>query len=190
MHRGYTARRYLERLGAAREAIPELAVTTDLIVGFPGETEDDFAATLEVVEEAGYDAAYTFVFSPRPGTEAAAWVEEFLPQEVTAERMQRLTAVVERSALARHVARVGKVEEVLIEGPSKKDPAMTTGRTRQNKLVHFRAPQGEEGPAVGLRPGAFAEVSIGSAAPHFLRGTFIRKTADPGRRVRIPVSAS
>src|SRR5919109_1278479 len=115
MHRGYTARRYLERLAAARAAIPDLAVTTDLIVGFPGETEDDFAATLSVVEEAGYDAAYTFVFSPRPGTEAAAWVADFLPQEVTAERMQRLTAVVERSALVRHEARVGKLEEVLIE---------------------------------------------------------------------------
>ena len=139
MHRGYTAERYLERLRAARAAIPGLAVTTDLIVGFPGETEDDFAATLEVVEEAGYDAAYTFVFSPRPGTEAAAWIDDFLPQEVTAERMQRLTALVNRSSLVRHEARVGFVEEVLVEGPSKKDASMTTGRTRQNKLVHFRA---------------------------------------------------
>jgi tRNA-2-methylthio-N6-dimethylallyladenosine synthase len=179
MHRGYTAGRYLERLRAARAAIPELAVTTDIIVGFPGETEEDFAATLEVVEEAGYDAAYTFVFSPRPGTEAAAWVEDFVPQEVTAERMQRLTALVARSALTRHEARVGRREEVLIEGPSKKDPTMTTGRTRQNKLVHFRAP--DDGG--GLRPGAFAEVTVDSAAPHFLRGTFVRKTADPARRV-------
>jgi tRNA-2-methylthio-N6-dimethylallyladenosine synthase len=181
MHRGYTAGRYLERLRAARAAIPELAVTTDLIVGFPGETEADFAATLEVVEEAGYDAAYTFVFSPRPGTEAAAWVDDFLAQDVTAERMRRLTEVVERSALARHEARVGRQEEVLVEGPSKKDPAMTTGRTRQNKLVHFRAE--------GLRPGAFAEVSVDSAAPHFLRGSFLRKTADPVRRQRIAVQA-
>jgi tRNA-2-methylthio-N6-dimethylallyladenosine synthase len=181
MHRGYTAERYLERLRAARAAIPELAVTTDLIVGFPGETEADFAATLEVVEEAGYDAAYTFVFSPRAGTEAAAWVDDFIPQQVTAERMQRLTEVVERSALARHEARVGRQEEVLVEGPSKKDPAMTTGRTRQNKLVHFRAE--------GLRPGAFAEVAVDSAAPHFLRGSFLRTTADPTQRRRIPVQA-
>jgi len=93
--------------------------------------------------------------------------------------------VVERSALARHEARVGRREEVLVEGPSKKDATMTTGRTRQNKLVHFRAPG-----AGGLRPGAFAEVSVDSAAPHFLRGTFLRKTADPARRVRIPVVAS
>jgi tRNA-2-methylthio-N6-dimethylallyladenosine synthase len=185
MHRGYTAERYLERLRAAREAIPDLAVTTDLIVGFPGETETDFAATLEVVEEAGYDAAYTFVFSPRPGTEAAAWVDEFIPADVTADRMRRLTEAVERSALARHEARVGRREEVLVEGPSKKDPAMTTGRTRQNKLVHFRPPE-----ETALQPGAFAEVAVDSAAPHFLRGTFVRKTADPARRVRIPVSAS
>jgi len=185
MHRGYTAERYLERLRAARAAVPDLAVTTDLIVGFPGETEADFAATLEVVEEAGYDAAYTFVFSPRPGTEAAAWVDEFVAADVTADRMRRLTEVVERSALARHEARVGRREEVLVEGPSKKDPAMTTGRTRQNKLVHFRAPEG-----AGVRAGAFAEVAVDSAAPHFLRGTFLRKTADAARRVRIPVSAS
>ncbi|MQA17719.1 MAG: TRAM domain-containing protein, partial [Pseudonocardiaceae bacterium] len=85
-----------------------------------------------------------------------------------------------------HEARVGRQEEVLVEGPSKKDPTMTTGRTRQNKLIHFRAPEG----GGGLRPGAFAEVTVDSAAPHFLRGTFVRKTADPARRVRIPVEAS
>ncbi|MGH9037728.1 MAG: TRAM domain-containing protein, partial [Acidimicrobiia bacterium] len=160
---GYTAERYLERLRAARAGIPELAVTTDLIVGFPGETEDDFAATLEVVEEAGYDAAYTFVFSPRPGTEAAAWTDEFVPVEVTRERMTRLTEVVERSALARHQERVGRVEEVLVEGPSKKDPSLTTGRTRQNKLVHFAA--------TGLGPGSFTKVRVEDAAPHYLRGS-------------------
>ncbi|HLF39872.1 MAG TPA: tRNA (N6-isopentenyl adenosine(37)-C2)-methylthiotransferase MiaB, partial [Acidimicrobiia bacterium] len=93
MHRGYTARRYLDRLADARRAIPDLAVTTDLIVAFPGETEGDFRLTLEVVEEAAYDAAYTFVFSPRPGTEAAVWVDEFIPAEVAADRMARLTEV-------------------------------------------------------------------------------------------------
>jgi len=167
MHRGYTALRYLERLAAARAAIPDLAVTTDLIVGFPGETDHDFAATLEVVEEAGYDAAYTFVFSPRPGTEAAAWTDDFLPVEVTRERMTRLTEVVERSALTRHEARVGRVEEVLVEGPSKKDPALTTGRTRQNKLVHF---------AADLPAGSFAKVAVEAAAPHYLRGSLAPRT--------------
>ena len=190
MHRGYTARRYLERLAAARAAIPDLAVTTDLIVGFPGETEDDFRATLDVVEEAGYDAAYTFVFSPRPGTEAAAWTTDFLPSDVTQERMSRLTEVVERSALARHQAQVGRVEEVLVEGPSKKDPSVLTGRTRHNKLVHFAGPEARGVPGDGtLAAGAYAEVAIDSAAPHYLRGRLVRKTADPVRsRVRLAVT--
>src|SRR4051812_47142232 len=126
MHRGYTGERYLEKLAAARRAVPDLAVTTDLIVGFPGETDDDFARTLEVVAAAEYDSAYTFVFSPRPGTEAAGRTDDFVAPEATAERFERLTVVVERSALARHQARVGRVEEVLVEGPSKKDPAVLT----------------------------------------------------------------
>ena len=138
MHRGYTAERYLERLAAARAAMPDLAVTTDIIVGFPGETDDDFERTLEVTAEAGYDSAYTFIYSPRPGTEAADRVDEFVPAEVTRERFERLRVVVERSALARHRARVGQVEEVMVEGPSRKDPSVTTGRTEHNKLVHFR----------------------------------------------------
>src|SRR5439155_1275382 len=122
MHRGYRAERYLEKLAAARAAVPDLAFTTDLIVGFPGETDDDFERTLAVVAEAEYDSAYTFVFSPRPGTEAAAFTDRFVPAEVIAERFERLTIVVERSAAARHAARVGRLEEVLVEGPSKKDP--------------------------------------------------------------------
>src|SRR5690606_17817880 len=135
----YTAQRYLARLAAARDAVPDLAVTTDIIVGFPGETDDDFERTLEVVAEAGYDSAYTFVYSPRPGTEAATRVDDFVAPEVVAERFDRLRVVVERSALARHQARVGRTEEVVVEGPSKRDAAVTTGRTRQNKLVHFPA---------------------------------------------------
>src|SRR5438067_1281982 len=146
MHRGYTAERYLERLSAARAVIPDLAVTTDLIVGFPGETERDFEATLEVVAEAAYDSAYTFVFSPRPGTAAAARTEEFVPGDEAVDRLERLKVVVERSGLARHQARVGLVEEVLVEGPSKKDATVTTGRTRQNKLVYFA---GDPAPAAG-----------------------------------------
>ncbi|GIU87354.1 MAG: tRNA-2-methylthio-N(6)-dimethylallyladenosine synthase [Acidimicrobiia bacterium] len=182
MHRGYTAARYLERLRAARAAVDDLAVTTDLIVGFPGETEDDFRRTLEVVEEAGYDAAYTFVFSPRPGTEAAGMVDEFVPPEVAQERMRRLVEVVERGALARHAARVGRVEEVLVEGPSKKDPAVMSGRTRQNKLVHF-APDGT------VAAGDLVEVRVTAAAPHWLRGDLVRRTSPARRaRTRIPVA--
>ncbi|HEV3495744.1 MAG TPA: TRAM domain-containing protein, partial [Actinomycetes bacterium] len=182
MHRGYTAQRYLERLRAARAAIPELAVTTDLIVGFPGETDEDFERTLEVVAEAAYDSAYTFVFSPRPGTQAAEMTDRFVAPEVVAERFERLKVVVERSALARHQARVGRVEEVLVEGPSKKDPSVATGRTRQNKLVHFRV---DVVPAAGT----FADVRITGAAAHYLRGELVEVTARPRHKTRIPVAA-
>ncbi|MHB8220142.1 MAG: tRNA (N6-isopentenyl adenosine(37)-C2)-methylthiotransferase MiaB [Acidimicrobiales bacterium] len=184
MRRGYTARRYLQRLAAAREAIPDLAVTTDVIVGFPGETEADFTETLSVVAEAAYDSAYTFVFSPRPGTRAAAMTELAVDPEVVAERFERLRVVVERSALARHRDRVGRVEEVLVEGPSRRDPAVVSGRTAQGKLVHF-APGAAGGPPVG----AFADVKVTGAAPHHLNGTLVRITARPRHRTRIPVVA-
>ena len=184
MHRGYRADRYLERLAQARAAIDDLAVTTDLIVGFPGETDDDFERTLEVVAEAGYDSAYTFIYSPRPGTEAADHVDRFVPAEVVAERFERLRVVVERSALARHRARIGKVEEILVEGPSKRDPAMLSGRTPQNKLVHVAPVTGP------LRPGTFAQARIIDAGPHYLRGELVDVTAAPRHRTRIPVVAS
>jgi tRNA-2-methylthio-N6-dimethylallyladenosine synthase len=183
MHRGYTAERYLQRLADARKAMPDLAVTTDIIVGFPGETDDDFERTLEVVAEAAYDSAYTFIFSPRPGTEAAERSDDFVPAEVTAERFERLRLVVERSALQRHQARVGRVEEVLVEGPSRKDPAVTTGRTGQNKLVHFPTP-------APLRPGTYAKVTVTSAAPHHLKGELVAVTAPARHRTRIPVAVA
>jgi tRNA-2-methylthio-N6-dimethylallyladenosine synthase len=182
MHRGYTAARYLERLRAARAAVPDLAVTTDIIVGFPGETEADFLRTLEVADEAEYDAAYTFVFSPRPGTEAALMTDDFVAPEIVQERMLRLVEVVERHALRKHEARIGRIEELLVEGPSKKDPAVWSGRSRQNKLVHFA-------PGDATRPGELVEVRVTSAAPHFLRAELIASVkAAPRRRVRIPVA--
>jgi tRNA-2-methylthio-N6-dimethylallyladenosine synthase len=176
MRRGYTAERYLARLAAARALVPDLAVTTDIIVGFPGETEDDFADTLAVTAEAAYDSAYTFIFSPRPGTRAAEMTDRFVDREVIAERFERLRVVVERSALARHRARLGRVEEVLVEGPSKRDPAVRTGRTRQNKLVHF-APDTDDGPPAG----AYVKVVVTGAAPHHLSGELVTE------RVRVAV---
>ena len=181
MHRGYTAERYLERLAAARAGVADLAVTTDIIVGFPSETDDDFERTLEVVAEAGYDSAYTFIYSPRPGTEAAERTGEFVPADVCAERFERLRVVVERSALARHRARVGATDEVMVEGPSRKDLAVTTGRTRHNKLVHFRSPE-------PLRPGTYGQVTITGAAPHHLVGDLVRVTEPARHRTRIPVA--
>ena len=182
MHRGYTAERYLDRLAAARDAVADLAVTTDIIVGFPGETDADFEQTLDVVEAAQYDSAYTFIFSPRPGTEAATMVDQFIAPEVCAERMTRLVDAVERTALAKHGARVGRVEDVLVEGPSKKDPAVLAGRTRQNKLVHCR---GE------YAPGDRLEVRIDAAAPHWLRGEIVRdvrRAAPAAKKVLLPLT--
>jgi len=183
MHRGYTAERYLERLAAARAAMPDLAVTTDIIVGFPGETDDDFERTLEVVAEAGYDSAYTFIYSPRPGTEAAERTDRFVPADVCAERFERLRVVVERSALARHRARIGRVEEAMVEGPSRKDPAVTTGRTEHNKLVHFRSED-------ALRPGTYVTVQVTAAAPHHLTGDLVGVTRPASHRTRIPVASA
>ena len=184
MRRGYNAARYLTRLRAARAAVDDLAVSTDIIVGFPGETEDDFERTLEVAADAAYDSAYTFVFSPRPGTRAAVMTDLFVAAEVVAERFERLRVVVERSALARHRARVGRVEEVLVEGPSKRDPSVVSGRTRQNKLVHF-APVATGAPS----PGTYASVRVTDAAPHHLRGELVARHGDAPVCTRVALTA-
>ena len=182
MHRGYTADRYLERLAAARAGIDDLAVTTDIIVGFPGETEADASATLEVAAEAGFDGAFTFVYSPRPGTEAAELVDHFVPREVAAERMERLRTVVERTSRLGNLGRVGRTEEVLVQGPSRKDPSRLTGRTRQNRLVHFD-------PTGAVRPGSYVSVEITDATTTHLRGHMVELLVAPSHRVRIPVAA-
>ncbi len=187
MRRGYTAARYLERLAAARAAIDDLAVTTDIIVGFPGETDRDFEDTLAVCAEAAYDSAFTFIFSPRPGTRAAAMEDQFVPADVIGDRFERLKTVIDRSALARHQARVGRGEEVLVEGVSRRDEAMLTGRTRQGKLVHF--PRGDEA-ATNPPPGALARVTVTAGHPHHLSGRLEEVTARPRHRVRIPVASA
>ncbi|MCU0274187.1 MAG: radical SAM protein, partial [Acidimicrobiales bacterium] len=183
MHRGYTAERYLERLAAARAGIEDLAVSTDIIVGFPGETEDDFERTLEVTAAAGFDSAFTFIYSPRPGTEAATMVDAFVPHEVAVARFDRLRAVLDRSARLANEARIGRTDEVVVEGPSKRDPSLLTGRTRQNKLVHFAS-------AEPLRPGSYATVTVTAAAAHHLSGELVEVLSVPRRRVSIPVVAS
>ncbi len=136
MRRTYSRERYLRLVAELRAAIPDLALTTDIIVGFPGETDDDFRETLEVVEEVGYDSAFTFVYSPRAGTEAAAMAEQ-VPDELKRERIEQLVDVVQRVAAERNAARVGMVEEVLVEGPSRTEPELRRGRTRRNTTVNF-----------------------------------------------------
>ncbi len=160
MRRTYTRERYLALVERMRAAIPDLAVTTDLIVGFPGETEADFQDTLSAVEEVGFDGAYTFLFSPRAGTEAAAMADQ-VPEEVKRERLQRLVATVQRVAAAGNARRVGLVEEVLVEGPSRTDPALLRGRTRRNTTVNFRG---------SARPGEIVSVRITAATSTTLRG--------------------
>ena len=161
MRRTYSRERYIALASRLRESIPDLALTTDIIVGFPGETEDDFRETLEVVEEVGYDGAFTFVFSPRHGTEAATMGGQ-VPDEVKRERIERLVALVQRIAAERNAERVGRVEEVLVEGPSRTDQALLRGRTRRNTTVNFSG---------SAQAGDLIQVRIEHATSTTLRGT-------------------
>ncbi len=161
MRRTYDRGRYLDRVALIREHVPDCAITTDIIVGFPGETEEDFAQTLEVCEEVGYDGAFTFVFSPRRGTEAAEITEGIVPHEVKVQRMERLVEVVQRRAAERAQRFVGRTLDVLVEGPSRTDPSRVRGRSRHGKTVHF----------AGLAaPGEIVPVTIESATSTSLAG--------------------
>jgi tRNA-2-methylthio-N6-dimethylallyladenosine synthase len=161
MRRTYDRERYLDRVALIREHVPDVALTTDIIVGFPGETEEDFAQTLKVVEQVGYDGAFTFVFSPRRGTEAAQLTEGLVPHAVKVARMERLVEAVQRRAQERARRFVGRTVEVLVEGPSRTDPERLRGRTRHNKVVNF----------AGLAaPGELAQVRIHSATSQTLAG--------------------
>ncbi|MGA2321573.1 MAG: tRNA (N6-isopentenyl adenosine(37)-C2)-methylthiotransferase MiaB [Solirubrobacteraceae bacterium] len=161
MRRTYDRRRYMDRVALIREHVPDAALTTDIIVGFPGETEEDFSQTLAVVAEVGYDGAFTFIFSPRRGTEAAELREGLVPHPVKVERMQRLVELVQRTARERAQRFVGRTLEVLVEGPSRTDPERLRGRTSHNKAVNF----------TGLAaPGELAAVEILSASSQTLSG--------------------
>lgn len=159
MRRGYGREEYLERVAALRAAVPDVSITTDLIAGFPGETEDDFAATLDLVREARFDGAFTFAFSPRAGT-AASELPNQLPFEVKSERVQRLVALTQELALASHVRMVGRPAEILVEGASR-DGQRVRGRTRQNVTVNVT---GE------AEPGAIVTVEVTAATSTTLRG--------------------
>ncbi len=161
MRRTYDRGRYLERVALIREHVPDAALSTDIIVGFPGETEEDFRETLEVAEEVRYDSAFTFIFSPRRGTQAAEISDGVVPHPVKVERMQRLLEIVQRCARERAQRFVGRTLEVLVEGSSRTDPERLRGRTRHNKVVNF----------AGLaRPGELTEVEIHTATSQTLAG--------------------
>ena len=161
MRRTYDRERYLDRVSMIREHLPDVALSTDIIVGFPGETEEDFEQTLEVVERVGYDSAFTFVFSPRRGTRAAELTEGIVPHPVKVQRMERLVELVQRQARDRAQRFVGRTVEVLVEGPSRTDPERQRGRTSHNKVVNF----------AGLAsPGELTEVEIVKATSQTLMG--------------------
>jgi len=160
MHRTYTRERYLDRVALIREHVPDCALTTDIIVGFPGETEEDLKQTLKVAEQVGYDGAFTFIFSPRRGTEAASLPDQ-LPHEVKVERLERLVEVIQRRAHERAQRFVGRTLEVLVEGPSRTDPSLLRGRSSHNKVVNF------DGLAA---PGELVEVGITGATSQTLTG--------------------
>jgi tRNA-2-methylthio-N6-dimethylallyladenosine synthase len=160
MRRTYNRDRYMQRVEMIRRYVPDCAITTDIIVGFPGETEADFAETLEVVDDVGYDSAFTFIFSPRRGTEAAELPDQ-IPHAVKRERMERLVELVQRRALQRSNRFVGTEQEVLVEGASRTDAARMRGRTRHNKTVNF------DGVA---QPGELAQVLIMNATSTTLAG--------------------
>src|SRR5919201_990507 len=162
MRRTYDRGRYMDRVALIREHVPDCAITTDIIVGFPGETEADFEETLSVAEEVGFDGAFTFIYSPRRGTEAAALTDSFVPHGVAVERMERLVEVVQRRARERAQRFVGRTLDVLVEGASRTDPSRLRGRTRHNKVVNF------DGLAA---PGEIVPVAITSATSQTLAGT-------------------
>jgi tRNA-2-methylthio-N6-dimethylallyladenosine synthase len=174
MRRTYSRERYLELVGRLREAIPDLSLTTDLIVGFPGEREDDFAETLSLVEEVGYDGAYTFLYSPRPGTEAAETLPDDVSPEVKRERIGRLVELVQRTAAARAARFVGSEREVLVEGPSRTDPSRLRGRLSQNIAVNFTGT---------AAPGSMTRVLVEGATSTTLTG---RQAAIPARADLLP----
>jgi tRNA-2-methylthio-N6-dimethylallyladenosine synthase len=160
MRRTYNRQRYLDRVALIREHVPDCAISTDIIVGFPGETEDDFQQTLDVVEQVRYDSAFTFIFSPRRGTEAADFGDQ-IPHPVKRERMERLVEAVQRIATERAQRFVGRELDVLVEGPSRTDPDRLRGRTRHNKTVNFTGV---------AQPGDYARVEITGATSTTLAG--------------------
>jgi tRNA-2-methylthio-N6-dimethylallyladenosine synthase len=160
MRRTYNRQRYLDRVAMIRELVPDCALTTDIIVGFPGETEADFEETMEVVDEVRYDSAFTFIYSPRRETEAAELPDQ-IPHEVASERMGRLVELVQHHAADRAQRFVGRTMDVLVEGPSRTDPSKLRGRIRHNKTVNFTGV---------AAPGELTEVQIASATSTTLAG--------------------
>jgi tRNA-2-methylthio-N6-dimethylallyladenosine synthase len=164
MKRGYTAMEYKSTVRKLRAVRPGLALSSDFIVGFPGETEDDFAKMMKLVDDIGYDNSFSFIFSPRPGT-PAAFLHDETPQEVKLERLHRLQAALDDSLRRISASRVGTVQRILVEGPSRKDASELAGRTECNRVVNFK------GPARLI--GQMVDVTITGTSSHSLRGEVV-----------------
>ncbi len=166
MKRGYTVLEYKSTIRKLRAVRPDISLSTDFIVGFPGETEDDFAKLMKLVDDVGFDASFSFIYSPRPGTPAAS-LEDDTPHEVKLKRLQTLQARLEENVAAISQKRVGTVQRILVEGPSRKDPNELMGRTECNRIVNFPAP--------ARLIGQMMDVTITSALPHSLRGEVVQR---------------
>ncbi|AVO36037.1 tRNA (N6-isopentenyl adenosine(37)-C2)-methylthiotransferase MiaB [Ottowia oryzae] len=167
MKRGYTAMEYKSIIRKLRAVRPDLSLSSDFIVGFPGETEDDFGKMMKLIDDVGYDASFSFIFSPRPGTPAAN-LHDDTPHEVKLKRLQHLQAVIEQNVRAISASRVGTVQRLLVEGPSRKNPAELMGRTDCNRIVNF-----DGGPNGARLQGQMIEVQITEALPHSLRAQVV-----------------
>ena len=162
MDRGYTREAYLDKVRLLRKAIPDLAISTDIIVGFPGESESDFSDTLDLMREVAFDASFAFKFSPRPNTPAALLADQ-VPEPIRARRLAQVLALQDELSLRKNATMIGQTVEVLVDGDlSKRDSGLAAGRTRQNKIVHFRGGV--------VREGMLANVKISEATPHHLKG--------------------
>jgi len=170
MKRGYTAMEYKNIVRRLRAVRPGISLSSDFIVGFPGETEDDFRRMLRLIEEVGYDSSFSFVFSKRPGTPAAALPDE-TPHALKLERLQELQALLETNVRRISASRVGTVQRILVEGPSRKNPLELMGRTECNRIVNFDAGPG----GAAHLPGRMIDVTITEALPHSLRGALVTK---------------
>jgi tRNA-2-methylthio-N6-dimethylallyladenosine synthase len=168
MNRGYTREQYLERIDRLRDVVPGIALSTDIIVGFPGETDDDFEQTLDLVERVAYDHAFTFIYSPREGTPAAA-LTDAVPRDVAQSRFDRLATSVRSLSLASNERAVGEAVDCLVEGPSRRDPRVLSARTPHNRLIHVPLPAGE---TAAEHAGSVARILITGAHPWFLTGEF------------------
>jgi len=171
MKRGYTALEYKSTIRKLRAVRPGISLSTDFIVGFPGETADDHQKSLKLIEDVGYDASFSFVFSPRPGTPAAGLADD-TPQELKLQRLQQLQALIEQNVQRISASRVGTVQTILVEGPSRKNPAELMGRTECNRIVNF-----DGGPVSARLVGQMIDVTITQALPHSLRGAVVTQAA-------------